>query len=329
MVAPSRRRRRPRWLFFGLALSALVLAVNAAISARSPAPARRLAQLAYLDRVRPLITRSSDEGAQVADVRNRAGSLGRAGIISHLDGVVRDSQAVEAALGNTWAPKTLRNAHDLLVATMAIRAQAATALHDAMVSALGPGPVSPTTAALGDAGQDMIAADRAYQLFLAGIPPDVRSEGALPNSQWVPDPGAWASAPVTVFVAALRSSQSLAPVHDVAIVEAQTQPPAVGSDNGAQIVPMTRALKVMAVVANTGNGPERHLTVTATLTGPGNSVESVRDFADLAAGESQAITLGDLHPIQGATETLTVQVKAVDGETNLADNQQTLTLEFK
>ena len=329
MVAPGRRRRRPRWLLFGVALTALVLAVNAAISARSPGPARRLSQLAYLDRVRPLITSSSNEGSQVADVRTRAGALGRAGVTSRLEGIVKDAQSVEAAVSAASPPSTLRTAHDLLVATMAIRAQAAVALQSAMTSALGGSALDGTVASLSNTGQDMVAADRAYQLFLADIPPDIRAEGALPASQWVTDPTVWAAPQLGVYVAALRSSQSLAPVHDTAVVVATTVPPPVGSDGPAQVVPMSRAIKVNAVVADTGNEPERHVTVTATLAGPGNSVESVRDFVDLSPGQSQAMTLGDLHPIQGATEVLTVRVQPVDGETNVADNQQVLQVEFK
>src|SRR6266851_1742065 len=157
MVSPGRRRRGPRWLFVGVALTALVLAVNAAISARSPAPARRLSQLAYLDRVRPMITRSSDEGSRVSDVRSRALALGRAGIVSHLDGVVRDAQSVEASVGTASPPATLRRAHDLLVAALAIRAKAAVALQTSMTSALATSPVGATVSDLGNAGQDMVA----------------------------------------------------------------------------------------------------------------------------------------------------------------------------
>src|SRR5207237_1245254 len=72
-IASRRRRRRPRWLLIAAVVTAVVLAVNTAVSARSKGPSRRLAELAYLDEVRPQVERSTAEGADVEQVRAGAG----------------------------------------------------------------------------------------------------------------------------------------------------------------------------------------------------------------------------------------------------------------
>src|SRR3954471_23754888 len=86
---PQRRRRR--WLLLALVLTLIVLAVNAAVSSRSSGPAARQAALAYLDSVRPLIDRSNQQGADLADLRNQAVGLGRDGIDRRLDRVSRNA----------------------------------------------------------------------------------------------------------------------------------------------------------------------------------------------------------------------------------------------
>ena len=46
----------------------------------------------------------------------------------------------------------------------------------------------------------------------------------IPDSQWVADDSAWSQPDLAVFVASLRSSTSLAPVHDVKVVVVSTDP---------------------------------------------------------------------------------------------------------
>src|SRR5687767_9664621 len=97
-LAPRRRRRRPRWFLLALLSSVLVLVVNGAMSARSKGPSTRLAQLAYLDAVRPHVERSTEQGADITKVRDEAGPLGRAGVARRLDTVAADARAVVQAV---------------------------------------------------------------------------------------------------------------------------------------------------------------------------------------------------------------------------------------
>ena len=66
-------------------LTVIVLLVNLVVSTRSDEPSRRVAALGYLDQVRAQIEQSNRQGADVTDVRNKAATLGRAGITKRLE----------------------------------------------------------------------------------------------------------------------------------------------------------------------------------------------------------------------------------------------------
>lgn len=319
-----RRRRRPWWLLFAVLLSLVVLLVNAAVSARSKGPSRRLAELGYLDQVRPFVERSTEQGAELRQVRTDAAKLGRAGVNRRLDHVHQDAEAVLRAVRSTSPPATLRTQHSLLMAALALRSRATTTVQAALVRALGTDPPGAAVSALVDAGLDMDAADRSYQVFLTGLPKADQGQSVMPASSWVDDRHSWEEPELTVFVSSLRSASALAPVHDVAVVLFSTDPAPVGDENGAAVLPMPKTLRVQIVVANAGNETEKRVQVTATVTPPGvGAVDSARDFVDLAPGQRVALTLGGLHVSPGVS-TLAVTIGPVAGETTVADNTKTL-----
>jgi hypothetical protein len=320
---PGRHRRR--WIVLGVVLTVVVLGVDAAVSSRSDAPARQQATLAYLDTVRPLVERSTQEGTDLADVRANAISLGRDGIGRRLDRVSRDADGVLSESRKLDPPSTLREANELLLATFAIRSKAAGTMRQALSDALGTQPPEPAVDALAEAAKDMVAADRAYELFLSSLPSP--SAGTPPGaSKWETDDQSWDRAVLTSFVGALRSSQVLSPVHDLAVALVLVEPAVVGNENGAGVLPLARNLRLQIVVTNTGNETEKHMTVDATITpaaiGP---TDTARDFVDLAPGQRRTVVLGTLRPVLNTPFSLTVRIEPAGGETNVSDNEKVLT----
>ena len=320
---PGRHRRR--WIALGVVLTVVVLAVDAAVSSRSEAPARQQATLAYLDAVRPLVERSSQEGTDLADVRTNAISLGRDGIGRRLDRVSREADSVLRESRKLDPPSTLREANELLLATFAIRTKAAGTMRQALSDALGTQPAEPAVNGLVEAEKDMVAADRAYELFMAALPPRLPGT-APPASKWETDEQGWDRAVLTSFVGALRSSQVLSPVHDLAVALVLVEPAAVGHENENVVLPVAKNLRLQIVVTDTGNEGEKHVTVTATITpaaiGP---TDTARDFVDLAPGQRRTVVLGTLRPVVNTPFSLTVRIDPVPGETNVSDNEKTLT----
>ncbi len=322
----TRRRGRP-WLFFGLLATLLVIAINAAMSTRSPAPARQQAQQSYLDQALPAIQQSSQEGLDLNAVRTQALGLSPATIVNHINGVAAQAQQTLTAIQKLNPPSQMRTVHALLVAALDIRYTGTKALSQAVGVALNGPTQDAGIQALTSVGLDFQAADRAYSLFQQAMgtmnPP-------LPDSRWVTNAAAYSADTLSVFVASLRSAHSVTPVNDVRVVLVTTNPQPVNVQNGVQVLPVAKALSLQIVVANTGNQPEKNLTVSATIApalfGP---TQMVRDFVDLAPGQTRTVTLGGLRVVAGQPTTLTARIDTAAGETDIADNAKIITLRMQ
>jgi hypothetical protein len=319
---PTHRRAR-RWLLVGALATVVVLAVNAAIAARSSAPARQLAEQNYLDQVSPVIQDSTQQGRDIDALRARAVTLSGTTIIDRLDQLVGSTAQSFAAIRRIAPPGSMDTAHDLLVATMAVRADSAKSLRQAIANALGGQTLTAAAVAVGQVGAEMEASDRTYQLFVHALPSG--GTGA-PTSQWVSDPTAYEQANLSVFLSSLRASTSLVPVRDVAVVLVLTDPAPVSLNGSTQVLPVSKFLNLQIVVADTGNQPERNLMVSATMSpsaiGP---TEVFRDFVNLSPGQRRTVSLGGLRPAANQPTTLTARIDAAPGETNLGDNTKTIT----
>ena len=325
--ARRRRRRRPRWLFLLLALTVVVLVINAAASSRSHGPAKRLANLTYVDTMRPEIERSTQDGADLADVQQQAAKLGREAVSKRLAQIATDAAGVLKAVEEAKPPPEMRTSHSLLLSTMYIRSLQANAMKDALIGALGTSPAQEVVAKMTAIGSDLVTADRTYAVFLRALPKlQAGTTRVLPPSRWIADPDGWTAPSLGVFVQSLRASTTLTPVDDVAVVLVTIDPAAVGTDAGSQLLPPTKTLHMQIVVGNVGNAVEKHVPVTATLTTSTGGTETVRDFADLAPGQRATVLLGGLKTTPDDRSTLTVAVGPVPGETATTDNTKIVPL---
>lgn len=330
MAIPGRRRRRqPRWIVLALLLTLLALAINAAVSGRDREPVRRQERLAYLDLVRPQVQDSSDQGADLADLRQRAPELGRAGITRRLERLTRESRAVVTAVAEAKVPESLARTNSLLQATVVARANAVEAVADSLMVALGQEALEPAAQALAQAGTDLETADRTYELFVRSLPGTEAKEAVMPPSRWVADPEDWQLPATSAFLATVRSSGSTAAVHDVSVLLVSLDPPPVGMEEGAGLMAAGRPVKVTVVVANVGNETETKVPVVASLTGSDGAVDSARIFTDLAPGQRRTVTLAGLNAPAAQPVTLSVAIGPVAGEQETELNTITRLLLFR
>lgn len=326
LASRRRRRRRPRWLLVAVLATAVVLLVNAAFSS-SDNPSHRLAQLAYLDAVRPQVDLSTAQGASIGQVRTDAVRLGRDGTKRRMARVVREADKVLTAVRQAKPPSDLSTAHSILVATVAIRARVASGVAEGLTAALTSGPADRAVDALVKAGQEMVAADQAYKVYVDAMPaPAGVTAPLLPASTWAADPQLWTRPELGAFVASIRSSTTLTSVHDVGVLTVVTDPVPVATDGNSSVLPLVKTLRLEVVVANTGNAPEKAVPVVATLIGPAGEVDTARDFVDLAPGQRRSVPLGGLRPVPGGPSTLTVVIGPLDGEASIPDNERSLAL---
>lgn len=327
MARASRRRRprrAPRWLLLGLVLTLVTLVVSVVSSASSDGPARRYDEQSYLDRVRPLVERSTEHGGELVRTRSQALRIGREGVQRQLGRAVQDAQAVLGEAQRLNPPESLSLPRSILVTTLVMRVRAVAAAREGFEQAYATGPPGPAAESLARASEEAAAADRTYEVFVASLPPTEGGRPALmPASKWVTDVRLWDRAELSVFVGAVRASASPTPVHELSVLAVTTRPPAVGTEGPASVLPVVRFFQLEVVVANMGNAVERDIPVVGTLEGTGGSRETVQATVDLEPGQRRSLTLAGLRPVLPGAATLRVAVGPVAGEANLADNERT------
>ena len=310
MLGPRRGSMRPVVVVL-LVLTVLVVGtIVLGANHTSPGEARTEA-LAYLDRVRPIIERSSATGRDVVALRDKAVELERELLERQLARAQTEADAALAEVREVPATEVAALAQDLLVGALGGRAMALRGMRSAFDQALNADvPPLPTVQALAEVGRDLQAADGAYRLFTRNLPP---GSDPPPESRWVPDAEAWSAPVLGAFVTALRNSQNLAPVHDMAVLVAVPDPGPVGKEAGGVLVlAQVPAVKLQVVVANQGNQAERSVPVYAStqpFDGSPPDAQTVR--VDLAPGQRRSLDTIELKPPPvGATFAIIVRIGA-------------------
>lgn len=317
MRRPPSNRRRGLFRLLVLVSVAIILfsAVRSVIRSSDTGPDTRLA---YVDKVRPEIDASTRQGAALADLRERAASLGSDGLRRSLETLVTSTTATYDGVAAVSPPQDIDASRGLLLAALKARQVGVERIATVLSIELTPDtPTDPAISALVEAGEDLIVSDRAYNLFVESLPKVARE--AAPASSWVGSSETWDRASVSAFVASLRSSASVAPVHDIGIVTVITDPAPVGKEGDAEIIPDTKTLRLQVVVANLGNAPEKRVAVEAVATSVGG-MNVGRQFVDLEPGQRKTVAL-KLTLAAGDPVTVTVVAKPVSGETNVSDNE--------
>jgi hypothetical protein len=317
MALASRSARRGgagrRWLLIGVVVTLFVLLIDASLQSRSPGPGQQLAAGAWVDRVLPIVTTSTEEGQQVAAIWTNGLQIPAATLSAQLNQIAQGAQQAYQQVAALHAPVTAAAAAGLLETCLLTRSEAVASLRNALIPVLlsGAGPpggtngADPVLTAIQTAGDDLQVSDQAYLLFTRALP---KLGVTMPPSAWAADPSPYQSSAAEVFLTSLRSSLSTTPIHELKIYSITTSPAAVSSQGGTEVLPDAAAMSVTVVVADVGNQSEKNLTVTASIA-PGGSSSSVRDFVDLTPGQANTIEgMGPLTPPQGVPVTLTVTV---------------------
>lgn len=302
----ARRGAGARWLLVGIVITLVVLLVDASLHSRSPGPGQQLAAGTWVDRVLPVITTSNTEGVQLEQLWSGGLSMKPDQITSLVDQIAVGASAAYKQVVDLRPPSNLAGSAGLLEACLLSRSQAASILETVVNQTLdGPAPSPQLTSQVQTAGNDLQVADQAYSLFASTMP---KVGVTMPASQWLGNSNPYQPQSAQAFLASLHSSASTTPLHQLTLYAVTTTPSPVNAQGPAEVLPDARAITVTIVVADTGNQPERNLTVTASIA-PSAGAASAKDFVDLQPGQAHTIeNLGPLNPPQGTPVTLTVTV---------------------
>ena len=295
MLGPRRGPVRPAVVVL-VVVTVLVVGLGLLSTTNTSPGEARTEVLAYLDKVRPLIERSSATGRDLASLRERAVGLERELLDRQLARIEADAAEVLTEVRTVTPSTSGALANDLLIGSLGGRATAVKELRGAFGMALdAETPLLPAVQALTEVGRDLQAADGAYRLFGRNLPPGGTPP---PDSRWITEPQDWSAPVLGSFVTAIRNSKQLAPVRDLAVLVAAPDPGPLGEENGKVLVlaPVS-SLRLQVVVANQGNQRERNVPIIAsTQPFDGSPASTDRVFVDLEPGQRRALEILDLSP---------------------------------
>jgi len=301
-----------RWLVIGIVITLFVLLIDASLHSRSSGPGNQLAKGAWMDRVLPIVTTSTEEGQQLAAIWAGGLHMPAASLTAELDQLASGAASAYHQAVALRPPDDLAGAAGLLDASLLSRTYATAAVSKALTpillrssSADTPDGRAHELSNIQAAGEDLQLGDKNYQLFRASLP---ATSVTMPGSAWGATTAPYQSAPALAFLASLHSAMSATPVHQVTINSITTTPAAVSLAGRVQVVPAAPAITVTVVLSDTGNQAENNLTVTATAASA-RGVSTARMPANLTPGQFQTIEgIGPLDPAQGVDVRLTVTV---------------------
>lgn len=320
----TRRRGAKLWLAVGIVITLLVLLVDASLKSRSPAPAQTLAAQAWVDRVLPVISQSTEQGLEINHIRTSGLTMKAAAINSQLSKITSAARSDLATVESLRPAPNVEAANGLLIACLQTRAAAASTFAQAITRTLA-GPATASAAqvpTLLGAVEQFQVADQAYQLFAKDVPPlGVK----MPASAWSSNAHAYNQPALTTYLRALRSSTNSLPVHDVTVSALSTTPGAVSTSGKVQVLPPANLVKINVTIANVGNQAANNVPVKASFS-PGASgyLSSGSRTVSVSPGQDVALTVATLKAPTNVAVTLTVTVGPVAGQTDTAGATQTL-----
>jgi hypothetical protein len=251
---------------------AVILAEIAADVVDSRQTAGRVVAATYVSEVIPVIDDSTMLSSTMHLVRDRAGSLGRAGLERALGDLVEGAAANLAQLASLGIPAPSARSARLLKAVLEDRASGSRDLAGAVALAIGPGGgpqvLAEASSRVVDAGKELIAADDGYRTFVSSLP---RASGRsrLATSRWIATRSFWAASAAQAWVSQLSGSPQLQ-VHASLVIVAMTVEPPVVRINGLPTTttapPTTTTTTTSTTTSTTLPGTKASPTTTSTST---------------------------------------------------------------
>ena len=225
------------------------------------------------------------------------------------------------------APDDLADARSLLVTTLWLRARGTANMKDALEAALGKTPPAAAITKMAEVGADLVAADRTYRGFVAAVNErqGVGREAVLPPSRWIAEPVSWQTGRP-------RRVHHRAPQRVGAGADSRRDCRA-GDDRAGRgarrrtagcVLPLTRTIRIQAVVANVGNEAERNLKVEVTLVPAVATGDGARLRQPGAGPAGRRSRSAGSVPIAGQPAELKVRIDAPAGEATPADNEKAI-----
>ena len=337
-AGPRRRVGRPRGagplvrLLLLIAFVVFLVVVFGLLIESCSSASKHDAYANYMEDVGKLATQSTANGKSLSTVLTTPG-LSVAQIETRLRGLSGQEQQNVAAAENLNPPGRLRDENLHLVEALQLRVSGIDGLASTFQKTAGSKSTTADSALLAAQGLRLTASDVVWDdLFKANAVAQLQHDGVsgvnVPDSHFVASPDLMTAHSMALVLQRIRGAATGTPspgLHGTDIGTVTAQPGGqVLSASSLTTVTATTDLTFTVVVENGGDSQEVQIPVTLTIDRPqaqGGPIVRTQRIDVINPGESKTVSFGNLGQVPFASQTtVRVDVKAVPGETNTANN---------
>jgi hypothetical protein len=337
-AGPRRRVGRPRGvgplvrLLLLIAFVVFLVVVFGLLIESCSSASKHDAYANYMEDVGKLATQSTANGKSLSTVLTTPG-LSVAQIETRLRGLSDQEQQNVSAAENLNPPGRLRDENLHLVEALQLRVSGVDGLASTFQKTAGSKSTTADSALLAAQGLRLTASDVVWDdLFKANAVAQLQHDGVsgvnVPDSHFVASPDLMTAHSMALVLQRIRGAATGTPapgLHGTDIGTVTAQPGGqVLSASSLTTVTATTDLTFTVVVENGGDSQEVQIPVTLTIDRPqaqGGPIVRTQRIDVINPGESKTVSFGNLGQVPFASQTtVRVDVKAVPGETNTANN---------
>jgi hypothetical protein len=337
-AGPRRRVGRPRGvgplvrLLLLIAFVVFLVVVFGLLIESCSSASKHDAYANYMEDVGKLATQSTANGKSLSTVLTTPG-LSVAQIETRLRGLSDQEQQNVTAAENLDPPGRLRDENLHLVEALQLRVSGVDGLASTFQKTAGSKSTTADSALLAAQGLRLTASDVVWDdLFKANAVAQLQHDGVsgvnVPDSHFVASPDLMTAHSMALVLQRIRGAATGTPapgLHGTDIGTVTAQPGGqVLSASSLTTVTATTDLTFTVVVENGGDSQEVQIPVTLTIDRPqaqGGPIVRTQRIDVINPGESKTVSFGNLGQVPFASQTtVRVDVKAVPGETNTANN---------
>jgi hypothetical protein len=332
------RGTAPLLRLFGLVVFVVVIMLLFALFVAScSSTSRHTAYLDYMTKVDTIAHASTSNGKQLASELATPG-IKLSDLVTKIDGIASAERQNVVAAENLDPPGRLRPENAHLIEALELRVSGLSGLAETFAD---HSKASNASGLLAQAGDRLLASDIVWDdLFLTPAANQVKADGVTgvipPESHSVSSAdfvSAHQMALVLQRINGATTGGTVTGIHGTNIVSVEAVAGTSSSkqtltEGSLNTVTTGTDLEIAVTVEDSGDSQEVKIPVSLTITGPPSIVEH-ETIVTINPGEQQVVTFGNLGAVSfGKQVSLTVDVKGVPGEVNLANNTATYPVIF-
>jgi hypothetical protein len=293
----------------------------------------------YMDDVAKVAHGSQDDGQAVSNALTSAAKPGA--MADTLNGIADQERQILAQAQKLDPPGPLRPENQQVIEAIQLRVSGTAGLAKAFAQLAASPKAKGDAAAISAQGDRLVASDVVWaDLFQAPSEAEMRTQGVqgvqAPSSVYVQNRGLYTETSLTLLLQRLQGTASTGKVtglHGTGLISTVAQPGDVKlSTDQTNTVVATTDLAFAVTVEDTGNFQEVGIQVTMTLQkdSGGKAIVQTKKIPVINPKQQKTVTFSGVN-VTGffaVRSHLSIDVKAVPGETNLTNNKATYPVIF-